>query len=251
MKRTKIVATLGPASSTPEAITSLIESGVDLFRLNFSHSTHEAHAEVYRRVREAAARSGRIVAIMQDLSGPKIRTTALEGDVALVLEEGAELLIRGGSEPGREGVVYTPYVELLRSARDGDRLLVDDGRIELKVTGTANDELRTVVISGGLLGPNKGISAPGVALPSSAITEKDAADLRFGLSLGVDYVALSFVQSADDLRRANEVMAQAGARVPLIAKIERPTAVQNLAEILELAQGVMVARGDLGLEMPL
>ena len=251
MKRTKIVATLGPASSTPEAITSLIESGVDLFRLNFSHSTHEAHAEVYRRVREAAARSGRIVAIMQDLSGPKIRTTALEGDVALVLEEGAELLIRGGSEPGREGVVYTPYVELLRSARDGDRLLLDDGRIELKVTGTANDELRTVVISGGLLGPNKGISAPGVALPSSAITEKDAADLRFGLSLGVDYVALSFVQSADDLRRANEVMAQAGARVPLIAKIERPTAVQNLAEILELAQGVMVARGDLGLEMPL
>src|SRR5690606_35546202 len=218
---------------------------------NFSHSTHEKHAEVYRRVREAAERAKRNVAIMQDLSGPKIRTTQLEGGKALVLRDGTELRIRGGEDPGREGLVYTPYAELVRSARAGDRLLLDDGRIELKVLESTRDELRTLVVNGGTLGANKGISAPGVALPSSAITEKDADDLRFGLSLGVDYVALSFVQTAQDLRRAQQIMTSAGQLLPIVAKIERPTAVQNLSEILELSGGVMVARGDLGLEMPL
>lgn len=251
MRRTKIVATLGPASDSPEGIASLIESGVDVFRLNFSHSTQEKHAEVYRRVREAAERSGRNVAVMQDLGGPKIRTTQLEGGQALLLRDGTELRIRGGDVPGHEGVVYTPYVELVRSVRAGDRLLLDDGRIELKVLESTPDELRTVVVNGGPLGPNKGISAPGVALPACAVTEKDASDLRFGLSLGVDYVALSFVQTAEDLRRAQQIMSEAGKRVPIVAKIERPAAVQNLGEILEYAEGVMVARGDLGLEMPL
>ncbi|HJR58402.1 MAG TPA: pyruvate kinase [Vicinamibacterales bacterium] len=251
MRRTKIIATLGPASQEPSVITALIASGVDVFRLNFSHGTHEAHAEVYRRVRAAAEECGRIIAVMQDLSGPKIRTTTLEGAVALMLTEGAELRIRGGEGVGREGLIYTPYAELVRSASPGDRLLLDDGRIELRVTGSDALELTTTVVNGGVLGQNKGINAPGVALPASAITEKDATDLRFGLALGVDYVALSFVQTADDLRRARQVMEEAGAKVPLIAKIERPAAVQNLAGILELAQGVMVARGDLGLEMPL
>jgi pyruvate kinase len=251
MRRTKIIATLGPASQEPESIAALIESGVDVFRLNFSHGTHDAHAEVYRRVRAAAEASGRIIAVMQDLSGPKIRTTALEGGVALKLADRSELRIRGGEGIGREGLVFTPYAELVRSARPGDRLLLDDGRIELRVTEANGDELLTTVINGGLLGQNKGINAPGVALPASSVTEKDAADLRFGLALGVDYVALSFVQTADDLRRARQVMDEAGGTVPLIAKIERPAAVQNLTGILELAQGLMVARGDLGLEMPL
>lgn len=250
MRRTKIVATVGPATQDPDAIRALIDAGVDLFRLNFSHGSHESHAAVYRHVRDAAARSGRIVAIMQDLSGPKIRTGALQGD-ALMLADGSELRIRAGDEAGRNGLIFTPYAELVRSARPGDRLLLDDGRIELRVTETSADELRTVVVNGGPLGPKKGISAPGVALPSSAITSKDADDLRFGLSLGVDYVALSFVQSGDDIRRARSVMEDAGSRVPLVAKIERPAGVQNLSEILGLAQGVMVARGDLGLEMPL
>ena len=251
MRRTKIIATLGPASQDPEVIAALIAAGVDVFRLNFSHGTHEAHAAVYQRVRATAEESGRIIAVMQDLSGPKIRTTALEGGIALTLAEGAVLRIRGGEGVGRDGLIFTPYAELVRSARQGDRLLLDDGRIELRVTGSDGDELSTTVVNGGLLGQNKGINAPGVALPASAITEKDDADLRFGLALGVDYVALSFVQTADDLRRAKQVMEGTGRKVPLIAKIERPAAVQNLAEILELAQAVMVARGDLGLEMPL
>ena len=251
MRRTKIVATLGPATSSPESIAALIGAGVDVFRLNFSHGTHDTHAEVYARIRAAAERSGRLVAVMQDLSGPKIRTTALEGGGPITLAEGHELRIRGGDGVGRPGLIFTPYAELVRSAHPGDRLLLDDGRIELRVTDAHGDELVTTVVNGGPLGQHKGINAPGVALPASALTPKDAADLRFGLTLGVDYVALSFVQTADDVQRARDVMAAAGKRVPLIAKIERPAAMQNLDAILELAQAVMVARGDLGLEMPL
>lgn len=251
MRRTKIVATLGPASHAPKTIEALVAAGVDLFRLNFSHGTHDSHAEVYRKVRDAARSAGRIVAIMQDLSGPKIRTSALEGDEPLTLVEGADLRIRAGDVPGRDGLIFTPYAELVRAARPGDRLLLDDGRIELRVTEASGDELKTVVVDGGTLGAHKGISAPGVPLPASAVTPKDADDLRFGLSLGVDYVALSFVQTADDLRKARSIMDEAGRTAPLIAKIERPSALDHLGAILELSQAVMVARGDLGLEMPL
>jgi pyruvate kinase len=251
MRRTKIVATLGPASNSPEMIARLIESGVNVFRLNFSHGNHEGHAEVYHRVRAAAAEAGCIVAVMADLSGPKIRTTALEGGGPITLANGSELRIRGGEGIGGPGLVFTPYAELVRSAKPGDRLLLDDGRIELRVVSAGDNELVTTVVDGGVLGQNKGINAPGVLLPASAVTEKDAIDLRFLLDLGVDYIALSFVQTADDLLRALQIMDDAGKRVPLIAKIERPAALDNLPAILELAHGVMVARGDLGLEMPL
>ena len=250
VRRTKIIATLGPASSSPEALDALITAGVDVFRLNFSHGTHDGHAETYRRVREAAGRADRVIGVMQDLSGPKIRTSALEGGVPIPLRPGDELRIAAGDRPGGPGRVFTPYAALVESARPGDRLLLDDGRIELRVTH-AGDELTTVVVNGGSLGEKKGINAPGVQLPASAITEKDAADLRFGLALGVDYVALSFVQTAEDAVRARRIIKDAGKRTPLIAKIERPAAVENLSAILELVQGVMVARGDLGLEMPL
>ena len=250
MRQTKIIATIGPSSGSPEVIDALIAAGADIFRLNFSHGTYETHAEVYHRVREAAARRGCIIAVMQDLSGPKIRTGTLEAGAPLSLQEGQEVRIAAGEHEGREGLVFTPYGELVRSAKPGDRLLLDEGRIELRVTH-AGDELTTVVVNGGTLGEHKGINAPGVVLPASAITGKDEADLRFGLELGVDYVALSFVQSSADILRAREVMDAIGARVPIIAKIERPAAMQNLAAILDLAQGVMVARGDLGLEMPL
>ena len=251
MRRTKIVATLGPASHDSDAIGLLLAAGVDMFRLNFSHGTRESHREVYHRIREAAERAGCIVSVMQDLSGPKIRTTTLEAGGPITLVNGGELRIRGGDLTGRPGLVYTPYLPLVESARPGDRLLLDDGRIELRVTEATGDELVTVVVNGGPLGENKGINAPGVTLPASSVTGKDADDLRFGLELGVDYAALSFVQTGDDLRRAREIMSDAGRSIPLIAKIERPAAVQNLGEILELAQAVMVARGDLGLEMPL
>ena len=251
MRRTKIIATVGPASGTPGALEALVAAGVDVFRLNFSHGTHESHREVYGRIRAAASRVGRLVAVMQDLSGPKIRTGPIAGGGPLPLVEGQELRIAAGDEPAADGRIFTPYAELIRSAQPGDRLLLDDGRIELRVIERSPADLRTVVVTGGPLGAHKGINAPGVALPASAVTPKDADDLRFGLALGVDMVALSFVQTADDVRHAKTIMTDAGRVVPVIAKVERPAAVQNLAAILAAAQGVMVARGDLGLEMPL
>jgi pyruvate kinase len=251
MRQTKIVATVGPACSSSEAIEALIRAGVDVFRLNFSHGTHDTHAAVASRIRDAAKRLGRHVGIMQDLSGPKIRTGPLASDGPIALEDGKQIELRGGDAPSTDRVIYTPYAELVGSARPGDRLLLDDGRIELRIVERGADALHAVVVNGGPLGAHKGINAPGVPLPASAVTPKDAADLRFGLELGVDFVALSFVQKAEDVLRAKEIMASAGATVPLIAKIERPSGVEHLDAILEQADGVMVARGDLGLEMPL
>ena len=251
MRHTKIVATLGPACSSPDVLRDLLLAGVDIVRLNFSHGTHESHAASYAAVRNAAEATGRTVAVLQDLSGPKIRTGPLDGGEALTLTPGDTLRIGIGDTPGNREIVYTPYEPLIRSASRGDRLLLDDGRIELKVQELRADEIVTEVINGGSLGQKKGINAPGVALPASAVTEKDAADLRFGLKLGVDLVALSFVQTAEDVQRAVDVMREAGRCVPLIAKVERPAAVSNIDAILGVAQGVMVARGDLGLELPL
>ena len=251
MRHTKIVATVGPACSTPDMLRELLVAGVDVFRLNFSHGTHDSHAATYAAIRAASEDARRPAAVMQDLSGPKIRTGPLVGGAAIVLAPGDTLHIAAGDEPGGPGRVFTPYAPLIESAREGDRLLLDDGRIELKVVGRLPGEIVTTVVNGGSLGQKKGINAPGVALPASAITAKDAADLRFGLTLGVDLVALSFVQTADDVLKAREVMADAGRSVPIIAKIERPAAVENLPAILNVAEGVMVARGDLGLEMPL
>jgi pyruvate kinase len=251
MRHTKIIATVGPASQAPDVLEALLAAGVDVFRLNFSHGTHESHAEIYHAVRQTSRRVGRHVAILQDLSGPKIRTGPIAGGGPLRLREGEQLRISPGDLPAESGRVFTPYAELVRSARPGDRLFLDDGRPELRVIDSAPDELTTVVVTGGWLGEHKGINAPGVALPASSVTAKDAVDLRFGLSLGVDLVALSFVQTADDVLKAREVMAAAGGAVPIVAKIERPAAVENLSAILNVAQAVMVARGDLGLEMPL
>ncbi len=251
MRHTKIIATLGPASSTRATLDALIAAGVDVFRLNFSHGTHESHAAMFRDVRDAAARAARHIGILQDLSGPKIRSGPLEGGGPVTLVEGAELRIAAGDGRGDAHRIFTPYAPLVASARPGDRLLLDDGRIELRVTAAGGRELMTVVVNGGPLGEHKGINAPGVPLPASAITEKDEADLRFGIALGVDLVALSFVQTAEDVTRARSIAAAAGRDVPLIAKIERPQAMENLDAILRLSDGVMVARGDLGLEMPL
>ena len=251
MRRTKIIATIGPASGSPDVLHGLLASGVDVVRLNFSHATHASHAETYRLVRQAASDLGHQIGVMQDLSGPKIRTGPVAGGRSLPLVEGAELRIAAGDDPGRPGRVYTPFEPLIASARPGDRLLLDDGRIELRVVGREGNELVTAVVAGGSLAGNKGINAPGVQLPASALTEKDERDLRFGLELGVDFAALSFVQTADDLLKARQVCESAGRHIPLIAKIERPAALANLDAIMASADGVMVARGDLGLEMPL
>ena len=247
---TKIVATLGPASSPLAVIRDLLEAGVDVFRLNFSHGSHDSHAAVYRNIRDVATETGRTIAVLQDLSGPKIRTGPLDGG-EVTLTPGRPVRIAAGQRSGTADCIYTSYEPLVRSAKPGDRLLLDDGRIELRVEERRDDGLVAVVVNGGPLGQHKGINAPGVALAGAALTEKDAQDLCFGLGLGVDLVAMSFVQTASDVVGALDVMREAGRTVPVIAKIERPAAVENLDSILEVAQGVMVARGDLGLEMPL
>ncbi len=252
MRYTKIVATLGPSTTSDEAITDLVAAGVDVFRLNFSHGSHETHAALYRRVRDAASRSGRVVAILQDLSGPKIRTGALEGGTPVELEAGSEVVIASGDFAGNARRLSTTYAELARAVRPGDRLLLDDGRLELRVIDTDGAEIKTVVVNGGPLTEHKGINAPGTVFPARTVTPKDVEDARFGVQLGVDMVAISFVRSGADLQRARAVLAEAGdPGMPLVAKIERPEAVANIAEILASCEAVMVARGDLGLELPL
>jgi pyruvate kinase len=252
MRRTKIIATVGPACDSAGAIDTLIAAGVDIFRLNYSHGSRESQAETFQRIRQAAARAGRPAAILQDLGGPKIRTGTLEGGQPILLEAGGSLVIATGTAPGRAGRVSTTFEGLARAVKPGDRLLLADGFIELRVEATDGTEIRTTVIEGGKLGEHKGINAPGVPLAASAITPKDVADLQAGLALGIDIVALSFVQTAADLHRARELLTAAGAStVPLVAKLERPQALEHLDDILACSDGVMVARGDLGLEMPL
>ena len=254
MRRTKIIATVGPACDNDGAIDALMSAGVDIFRLNYSHGTRESQALTFHRIRKAAARAGRQAAILQDLGGPKIRTGTLEGGTPIQLKPGDALRIVTGTAPGRPGRISTAFQGLARSVKPGDRLLLADGFIELRVDATDGTEIQTTVVQGGQLGEHKGINAPGVPLAASAITPKDISDLQAGLSLGVDIVALSFVQTAADLRQARELMASsggAGGDIPLVAKLERPQALEHLDEILAACDGVMVARGDLGLEMPL
>jgi pyruvate kinase len=251
MRHTKIVATLGPASDSDAVLDELILAGVDVVRLNFSHGTHEIHAKSCARVRKAAERAGRTVAVLQDLGGPKIRTGPLASGTRFPLNPGDELQIVTGEFPGTPGRVSTAYADLARLVRPGQELLLDDGRVVLRVLDTDGTVIRTQVEHGTSLGEHKGINAPGLTLPSG-LTAKDGTDLAFGLAIGVDMVALSFVQSGADLERARELLHAAGRpQVPLIAKLERPEAIQRLDEILVHSDAVMVARGDLGLEVPL
>ena len=251
MRHTKIVATIGPATGTDDAVERLIAAGVDVCRLNFSHGTHEGHAAAIARIRAAADRVGRSVAILQDLCGPKIRTGRLEGGHPIELKPGGELRIAVGDFEGVPGRVSTTYADLPKSVKAGDSLLLDDGRLQLRVRSVSGDELRTTVVDGGLLGEHKGINAPGVVLPSAGLTPKDAEDLAFGVKAGVDLIALSFVQRGLDLRKAREALTAAGAPdIPLVAKLERPEAVTHLDEVLHESDAIMVARGDLGLELP-
>ena len=252
MRHTKIVATLGPASDSAAGIRELIDAGVDVFRLNFSHGSRETHGATIDRVRTAAAAAGRTVAVLQDLSGPKIRTGRLRNGAAVTLRQGATLTIAVGDFEGDSQRVSTTYADLPGAVRPGDTLLLDDGRIQLTVEEAGDREVRTSVVDGGVLGEHKGINAPGGTLPAVGLTPKDEADLKFGIAAGVDMVALSFVQTADDVNHARTVLRDQGADgIPLIAKLERPEAIARLDEILAVSDAVMVARGDLGLELPL
>jgi pyruvate kinase len=251
MRRAKIVATIGPASSDPAVLEKLLAQGVDVARLNFSHGSHEDHAQVLDRLRAASRHLGKAVAVLQDLQGPKIRTGPLQaGRAGVRLDPGDEIVITcEGEVSGTSALVSTTYPHLAEDVRPGDRLLVDDGLIELRVLSTDGVRARTEVVEGGTLGEHKGINLPGVALRAEALSAKDREDLAFGISHGVDYVALSFVRSADDIALGRREMERAGRVVPVIAKIEKPEALDRIDDIIAAADGIMVARGDLGVEI--
>ncbi|MCC6739764.1 MAG: pyruvate kinase [Planctomycetia bacterium] len=250
MRRTRILATLGPASAKPAVLEALLAAGLDAVRLNFSHGTHDSHAAAYRAVREAAAKAGRTVAVLQDLQGPKIRVGNVAGE-GMPVPTGSRLTITTRTVEGANGVVSTEYQDLPKDVRKGDRVLLDDGNIELRVREVRSKEVTCDVVDGGLLKSHKGINVPGAALSAGALTEKDREDARFGLRLGVDFVALSFVRRAKDVEDLRALMKKEGRVAPIVAKIEKPQAVEALDEIVAAADGVMVARGDLGVEVSL
>ncbi|WP_248582089.1 pyruvate kinase [Nocardioides sp. InS609-2] len=250
MRRAKIVCTLGPATSSPEQIRTLVDAGMDVARLNMSHGSHEDHARSYRLVREASDAKGHGVGIFADLQGPKIRLeTFAEGRV--MLEVGQTWTITVRDVPGDAVICGTTYKGLPGDVAPGDPILIDDGKIRLRVTEVNETDVTTEVIVGGPVSNNKGINLPGVAVSVPALSEKDIKDLRFALHLAVDFIALSFVRSAADADDVRRIMHEEGVLVPLIAKIEKPQAIENLDEIIKAFDGFMVARGDLGVECPL
>jgi pyruvate kinase len=249
-RRAKIVCTLGPATASYERVRALVYAGMDVARLNFSHGTYEQHAEVYRWVREASDESGRGVGVLVDLQGPKIRLGTF-GEGPVVWATGETVTITTRDVVGTHDLVGTTYKGLAADVEPGDRLLVDDGKLGLKVLGVDGEDVRLLVTEGGPVSNNKGLSLPGVNVSVPALTEKDEADLRFALTLRADLVALSFVRHESDLDLVHAIMDEVGARLPVLAKIEKPQAVARLREITEAFDGLMVARGDLGVEMPL
>jgi pyruvate kinase len=250
MRRTKIVATIGPASREPLVLQRLIDAGTDVIRLNFSHGDHAEHLAVIQAVREIAQQKHRSVAILQDLCGPKIRTGRLAGGLPVELVTGSRVVITTDETiDGDAGRISTTYDPLPRDVQPGDRILMDDGNLELRVVAVHGQEVETSVVFGGTLKPNKGMNLPGARLSTPALTEKDRRDLAFGIKHGVDYVALSFVRHPSDVEEAKELIRSLGGTAPLIAKIEKREAINNLPAILQAADGVMVARGDLGVEL--
>ncbi|PWW24635.1 pyruvate kinase [Geodermatophilus normandii] len=249
-RRAKIVCTLGPATSSLEQITALVESGMDVARLNFSHGAHADHEAAYRNVRKASDTTGHAVAVLADLQGPKIRLgTFADGPVHWAT--GSRVCVTVEDVPGTAERVSTTYKGLANDARVGDRLLVDDGKLALSVVAVDGPDVWCLVVEGGEVSNNKGLSLPGVAVSVPALSEKDEEDLRFALHLSVDFIALSFVRSPADVELVRDIMRQEDVFVPVIAKLEKPEAVANLEAIVEAFDGVMVARGDLGVELPL
>ncbi|MBT1017703.1 pyruvate kinase [Canibacter sp. lx-72] len=250
MRHAKIVATWGPAVARYEMTLEMLKSGVNVARMNMSHGTHNVHDGIYRNIRRAEIEVGRPVAILADLQGPKIRLTKFANG-PYELQLGDEFAITVRDIEGTKEICGTTYKGLPQDVAVGDPLLIDDGKVALRAVKVTFDTVHTVVEVPGVVSNNKGINLPGVAVNVPALSEKDEDDLRFALDLGVDYIALSFVRSAKDIARVHEIMDEKGKRLPVIAKIEKPQAVDNLAEIVDAFDGIMVARGDLGVEMPL
>jgi len=250
LRRAKIICTVGPASNSEAALSDLLRLGMDVARLNFSHGTHQEHARNIDRIRRAARREGRTVCILQDLQGPKIRTGRLQGHAPVMLEAGSRVTITPRDVSGTSTLIATTFAGLAGEVSAGSRILLSDGLIELRVRRIEGTDIECEVVDGGMLGEQQGINVPGAALTIPALTEKDRKDLAFGLKHGVDVVAVSFVRSASDVRQVKQWIANHGVEVPVIAKLEKPQAVEQLEDILEVSNGVMVARGDLGVEVP-
>ncbi|MEV0264421.1 pyruvate kinase [Streptomyces sp. NPDC050617] len=250
MRRAKIVCTLGPATDSYEQIKALVEAGMDIARFNLSHGTYAEHEARYHRVRKASEETGRNVGILADLQGPKIRLGRFrEGPV--LLERGDEFTITVEPTEGDRHRCGTTYEGLAADVTRGERILVDDGRVTLEVIEVDGPRVKTIVIEGGMVSDHKGLNLPGVAVSVPALSEKDVEDLRWALHAGADMIALSFVRSADDILDVHRIMDEEGRRLPVMAKIEKPQAVDNLEGIVAAFDSIMVARGDLGVEMPL
>jgi pyruvate kinase len=250
-RRAKIVCTLGPATSSQEQITALIGAGMDVARLNMSHGSQADHLETYRRVRAGSDATGRSVGVLADLQGPKIRLGEFPGG-PVRLSAGDEFVITTEDIPGNQHEASTTYKGLADDVRAGDRILIDDGNVQLDVTGVSGTRVRLRVVVGGKISDHKGINLPGINVSAPALTEKDEADLRWALATGADIIAMSFVRTPDDASLARKIMTDMGRPgVPLIAKVEKPEAVNVLPDIVDAFDGIMVARGDLGVELPL
>jgi pyruvate kinase len=248
--KTKIVATIGPATSSEEMLEKIILAGVDVCRLNFSHGAYELHQEVIDRVRNINNRLGCNVALLQDLQGPKLRIGKVEGEFHLV--EGDHVLVTTEEQMSTKDVLFVSYKRLIQDCNPGERILLNDGKVSLVFTEKINDTtLKAEVIAGGPLSSNKGFNLPDSSLTVPSLTKKDLADLEYGLSQEVDWVALSFVRTADDIVELKRLIAEKGTHTKVIAKIEKPEAVKNIDEIIKVSDGIMVARGDLGVEVPL
>ncbi len=248
--KTKIVATVGPASASIEQLEKLIRAGVDVFRLNFSHGEYAQHAEVAKNIRTLNEKMGCFVSILQDLQGPKLRIGKVDGSILLV--SGEKIRVTTVQQISTLSCLSVSYEKLALEARIGDRILLNDGKLELKTTAILSEtEIEAEVINGGILTSNKGFNLPNTPISAPCLTEKDLEDLAFGLELDVDWIALSFVRKAEDVIELKNLIAQKGKRAKVIAKIEKPEAVENFEEIVKVSDAVMVARGDLGVEMPL
>ena len=242
----KIVATMGPASDPPERLAMLIQAGVDCFRLNFSHGSKEDHARRLAAIRAAEEQAGSAVGVFADLQGPKIRVGSFEGgEIKLKFNE--VVTLEASTEAGSHGVIRLPHPEIINALEEGDILKLDDGKLQITVIERGRTQLKARVDHGGTLKNQKGLNVPTRRIPISALTPKDREDLAFALDLGVDYIALSFVQHSEDVREARELIKD---RAGIISKIEKPSALENIEEIVELSDAVMVARGDLGVELP-
>lgn len=247
-KKTKIIATIGPASNTKEKLWELVEAGVNIFRLNFSHGTHDQHLKVITYIRELIQEHKVNIAILQDLQGPKIRTDEVENN-GVELVKGAKIVIQSEKILGTKDRISTSYKNLTQDVKVGDMVLIDDGNLELKVLEAKNHEVTAEVVYGGILKSRKGINLPNTNVSEPSLTEKDREDLKFGIENELDWIALSFVRKAEDLRELKGILKQHNSRSKIISKIEKPEAIQNIDSIIDESDAVMVARGDLGVEI--